>query len=364
MEPIRILQVVNSMSRGGAETMIMNLYRQIDRKQIQFDFLVHTQDACDYDDEIKALGGKVFCAPRYKIFNHITYCRWLNRFFAAHPTYHIIHGHQYSTASIYLSIAKKHGLTTIAHSHSTSNGIGLSAMVKDWVQRPLYRIADYRFACSEAAGKWLYRNKADFRVLQNAIDTDLFRFSPRLRAKMRDELNIAPDALVIGHVGRFCEVKNHVMLLDIFAQLHAQCHTSKLLLVGDGPLREELEQKAARLGLTDEIIFMGIRTDVADLMQAMDVFVLPSLYEGLPVTVVEAQAAGLPCIIADTITQEVCLSDLVQREALSDDVKTWADTAIAAASTTARENMQEVIRGAGYDIRHSAATLTSFYQSL
>lgn len=364
MGMIRVLQVFHGMNRGGAETMIMNLYRHIDRSQIQFDFLVHTEQHCDYDDEITYMSGKIYHAPRYRIFNHLSYCKWLNEFFATHPEYHIIHGHQYNTASMYLAVAKQHGLTIIAHSHSTSNGFGLSAMVKNAMQRPLYNIADYRFACSQAAGEWLYCGKADFQVFPNAIDTELYKYSYHRRVVKRAELGIPSDVLVVGHVGRFCKVKNHTMLLNIFAMIHALHPQSKLLLVGDGPLRPAMEKKVRHLGLEEAVIFAGVCTDVYNMLQAMDVFVFPSLYEGLPVTVIEAQAAGLPCIIADNITQEVCLSDLVQQKALSDDVKAWADSALLAVSTTERRDMQAVIRRAGYDIRDSAETLTKFYQSI
>ena len=364
MAPIRILQVINGMDRGGAETVVMNLYRHIDHQLIQFDFLVHTTRNCVYDDEIQALGGKIFRAPSYRLVNHFSYCKWLQRFFEAHPEYHIIHGHQYSTAAIYLSVAKKYGLVTIAHSHSTSNGFNISAIIKNMIQRPLYRIADYRIACSQAAGEWLYRGKADFQVLPNSIDTNLYRFSPGLRDKTRSELKIAPNAFVIGHVGRFCKVKNHTMLLNIFTEIHEIKPQSKLLLVGDGPLRKEIEQKAAQLGLMDAVLFTGIRSDVAAILQAMDIFVFPSLYEGLPVTLIEAQAVGLPCVIADHITQEVCLTKLIHRKSLKDSIESWARMVYTVASATKRQDMQTVIQEAGYDIQDSAKTLMSLYLNL
>ena len=211
-DPIRIIQVFAQMNRGGAETMIMNLYRMIERSQIQFDFIVHTNEECAYDNEIRSLGGRIYRVPRYNGKNHFEYIKSWNKFFKTHPNYKIIHGHVRSTASIYLKIAKKFGLVTIAHSHSTSSGTGFSSIVKNILQYPIRNIADYLFACSEQSGEWLFGKNAskrnNFVILKNSIDVKKFVFNERVRFEKRKELKI-DDKFVIGHIGRFIPSKNH-----------------------------------------------------------------------------------------------------------------------------------------------------------
>lgn len=363
-KPIRVLQVFAQMNRGGAETMIMNLYRNIDRSKIQFDFIVHTEDECSYDEEIKLLGGTIHRIPKYTGKNHFQYKKEWFDFFRFHPEYKIIHGHVRSTASIYLKIAKKHGLTTIAHSHSTSSGSGLSALAKNVLQYPIRYTADYLFACSKYAGEWLYGKNAykngKFMVVNNAIDSKEFLFSEETRIKKRKELNIG-NRFVVGHVGRFDNAKNHDLLIDIFKEVHDKNNNSLLLLVGDGELRSQIEKKVNSLGLNNSVIFTGVRSDISDLLQVMDLFLFPSLYEGLGIASIEAQAAGLHTIVSDTVPQDAYLTNLIESISLQDSKEKWAEKILKHTTGYNRKNTYDQIKSKGYDIDATSMWIQSFY---
>lgn len=360
MEVLRILQVVTYMGRGGLESMLMNYYRHIDRDKIQFDFLTHRQERWDYDDEIEMLGGRIFRLPVLNPFSH-TYRRNLRNFFENHPEYQIIHVHQDCMSSVILKVAKQHRVKVrIAHSHSCSQDKNIKYLIKMYYKRFIPKYSTYRFACSEEAGKWMF-NGAEFDIMNNAIDAKAYSYNEDKRMKMRRILNIPKDSLVVGHVGRFCYPKNHTFLIDIFAHLCSQ-KQAYLLLVGDGELRLQIEKKVKALHLEDKVIFTGIRSDVADLMQAMDVFVFPSNYEGLPVTMVEAQAAGLPCIISDKVPIECKKTNLVQQLSLEDSTEKWVNEIINLAKTE-RRNVYEEIKSSGFDIKENANKLMEFYFS-
>jgi len=362
-----VLHVFALMNRGGAETMIMNLYRNIDRSKIQFDFMVHTEEECAFDDEINKFGGKIFSVPAYEGRNHISYKKSWEDFFKNHPEYKIIHGHVRSTASIYLKIAKKYGLTTIAHSHSTSSGTGFLAIAKNILQYPIRYTADYLFACSESAGVWLFGKRAckkdNFFILNNAIDTKKFIFNSTVREEIRKEFQIK-DKFVIGHVGRLHAQKNHMFLIDIFKEVHDRNKNAILMLVGDGELRHSIEKKIKKLGLSDSVIFTGVRLDIPELLQAMDMFLFPSLHEGLPVTLVEAQASGLKILASDTITKEIAFTDLVNFYSLRSSPKKWAVKALNSLNRNTRQNYLTEIKNANYDIEENAKWLENFYLTL
>ena len=293
---IRILHVLGGLERGGAETLVMNWLRAINREDVSFDFVIHTTAHGAYYDEIRALGGTVYHCPRYTGKNHFAYKKWWKTFLREHPEYKIIHGHVRSTASLYLGIAKKLGRKTVVHSHSTSNGTGVSALVKQLLQYPLRKRVDYLMACSNEAGKWLYGARAcekdKYLFIPNAIDVSRYAFCEETRREYRQRLGLE-GCFVLGHVGRFHEAKNHMFLLELFRALRDQREDARLLLVGDGDLRGQIEARIRELKLTDSVILTGSQSNVADYLWAMDVFVFPSRWEGLPVTVVEAQAAGL-----------------------------------------------------------------------
>lgn len=364
-DPIRILQVLGGLDAGGAESFVLNMYRAIDREKVQFDFVKHTEYKGAFEEEINSLGGHIYVCPRYRGKNHFMYCKWWNVFFLEHSRYHVIHGHVRSTASIYLEIAKRHGLLTIAHSHSTSNGNGISAVIKNIMQLPIRHQADYLFACSDKAGKWLFGEKVltrlNYRMIPNGVDLQRFAFNDEKRNQMRNELGIDKDTFVLGHIGRITTPKNHKFLVELFAEYHKKNENSKLLLVGDGELFKKVKQQVVQLSLDDAVVMTGSRTNTEDFYQAMDAFVFPSLWEGLPISVVEAQANGLPCLLSDTITRDVDLTDLVSYFPLEN--KAMWDKGIKSAMSkirceVSRDNEKRL---APFDSRKIAMSLQEFY---
>ena len=365
-KPIRVLHVIGIMNRGGAETMIMNLYRHIDRSKVQFDFVENSSEPAVFDEEILSLGGRIFRCPHYNGKNHFTYVKWWNDFFKAHPKeYPIVHGHLGSTASIYLSVAKKYGSYAIAHSHSSGTDHSLHANLYQIMSYNTRNVADYFFACSEAAGKERFGSKVvsgdHYAVLNNAIDVNRFSYNPSVRNAVRDELGIGQIQLVVGHIGRYTKEKNHEFILKIFSELKKMDSNARLLMVGDGTLRTHIMQMAEQASLSSDVIFTGVRSDVERLVQAMDVFVLPSLYEGLPVTMVEAQTAGLPCIISDKVPSECILTEgLVDIMTLSASPEAWAEK-ILAKRAIPRTDRRAEIAAHGFDITTEAVKLQEFY---
>ena len=363
-EPKRILQVLGRLNRGGAENMVMNLYRAVDREKVQFDFVIHTDKHCDFTDEVISLGGKIFSAPRYNVKNHFAYKKWWNKFLSEHPEYKVIHGHMYSIASIYLKIAKKYGLTTISHSHSSSAKSGIAGKVRLLTQRPLRNIPDWLFACSGLAGEWLYgkdvTNRKNYILLTNAIDTDKYVYSEIVEKEVREEFNLG-EKFVVGHVGRIFAPKNHKYLLEVFKEIKNLKFDAHLMVVGTGPMEDEVKGWIKEMGLEDSVTMTGVRSDVNRIMQSFDCFVFPSLYEGLPVTVVEAQTASLPCFVSDSVTDEVCLTDLVTMLSIEKAPSEWAKEIVLKTDGFKKYNTKQKITDAGYDIAFTAQWLQEFY---
>lgn len=326
--PIRVLQVLGTMDLGGAESRVMDLYRNTDRERVQYDFMVHTAKKGFFEEEIDSLGGRVYRMPRFAVYNWLSYRNAWKRFFASHPGYACVHGHMTSTASLYLPVAKASGVpVTVAHARSAGVDGGLKGLATRILRRPLSRRTDYCFAASQLAGEAVFGKKAVAQgivhVIPNAIALQKYRYDPEKRKEMRRRLSLE-GKFAIGHVGRFNPMKNHGFLLDVFAKICQIYPESVLLLLGDGSGMEEAQKKARELGIADRTLFLGQKGNVQDYYQAMDYFVFPSLYEGLPGTVLEAQAAGLPCLLSDTITREVGLTGLVSYRSLSEGAEGWA----------------------------------------
>ncbi|MDN3439758.1 glycosyltransferase [Planococcus sp. APC 3900] len=361
---IRILHVLGALDRGGAETMIMNLYRNIDRNLIQFDFVVHTLEKGDYEEEINSLGGIVYRIAKYTGKNHILYKKLWKDFFVQHPEYKIIHGHMRSTASIYLKIAKKLSRITISHSHSTSSGTGFSSFVKDVLQFPIRYTADYFLACSQTAGEWLYgkeiTKRNNFFIVKNGIDTDNFLFDNDKRLRKRKELEIT-NKLVIGHIGRFVHAKNHSFLIEIFNELHYMEKESVLLLVGDGEDKQYIKKKVKNMNLQNKVLFIDPQSDISDYLFAMDTFVFPSIYEGLGIAVIEAQASNLPCVISDNIPLEACLSNDILRLSLELSAKEWARYILKSNTEISNKVSSNRLVKEKYDIKESTLFMSDFY---
>lgn len=359
--PIRILQVFGALNRGGSESMIMNLYRNIDRTKIQFDFVKHTTEKCAFDDEILSLGGRIYSAPNFKIYNLFSYKKWWRMFFKDHPEYKVVHGHLFTIASVFFDVAHEFGLKTIGHSHATKSPI---LSLKNILRKPflnrLAKTSDYRFACSNDAGKWIYGDR-DFTVLKNAIDSQQYVFSEEKRNAIRDEFHLH-GKFVVGNIGRLTAQKNQSFVIEVFYELHKKLPDSALMIVGVGELENLLKRKSQTLGIADSVIFTGSRSDVPSLLSAMDVFLFPSLYEGLGIVAVEAQAAGLVSICSNVIPKEAHITNLLKFVSLDKTAVEWADIALTCEKE--RCDTQLPIVGAGYDIKHSVEYITHFYSAL
>lgn len=360
-QPIRILQVVTKMDRAGLETMLMNYYRHTDRSVIQFDFLVHRTERGAYDNEIESLGGRIYRLPRLVPWS-LSYRKKLDDFFENHKEYRIVHVHQDCLSAIILKSAKKAGIPVrIAHSHSSNQDRNLKYPIKLFYRQFIPEYATHLFACGKAAGDWMFRG-APYTVIRNAIDADKYTFSPAASAEAK-ERNGLSGILTVGHIGRFDPAKNHTFILDIFRDIVSAVPDSRLLLIGDGRLKAETEEKARALGISGKVIFTGVRSDIPELLAAMDVFLFPSLYEGLPVTLAEAQAAGLPCVISDRVPAEsIITADLVSVLPLSAPAEKWAEK-VTSDSAKGRRNTYGDIAAAGFDIKENAAFLSNFYLS-
>lgn len=369
-EPIRVLQVIGRMDRGGIETMIMNLYRNIDREKVQFDFLAHYGREAAYNDEIRALGGRIYEMPALKDETNVYYWRIfdyikaLKKFFKEHKEYKVVHCHMTNTASIYMPIAKKNGVTCcISHSHNTRGKAGLLGVVTDILQKPIYKHATDMFACSEAAKKWFYPEEmvksGKVKVVPNAVDADKFRYNPEKRTEMREQLDLG-DNLVVCCVARFRPEKNQTFLIDVLREMLKVRDDVVFVFAGDGPCEEEVKAKAKEYGIEEHTRFLGMRPDVPDILQAADAFALASLWEGLPVTGIEAQASGLHCVVSDGVTDEMNAIDMVEYISLKAPLQTWSERFIAAATQPRRDTYEE-IKAAGYDIHTTAPWLQDFY---
>lgn len=361
--PIRVLNLFTIMDRGGAETMVMNYYRHIDRTKVQFDFLVHREQRGAYDDEIEALGGRIY--RMYPIYpqNFARYKRDIRVFFKDHPEYRIIHSHMSELGYFAFKEAAKQGVPIrICHAHSAPHGFDMKMVMRTYFKKRMMPYLTHLFMCGEESGEWLYgeRNKSRFVMMNNAIDTAAYAWSPARCKKVRHELNLE-GVYTLGHVGNFTQPKNHSFLLEIFAALLKKEPNAVLLLVGGGTGMQRIQAKAQTLGIAEKVRFLGVRSDVADVMQAMDVFVFPSLYEGLPVTMVEAQASGLPCLISDKVPSECVLTNgLVEKVPLSESPDVWAEKIIAKYGTPRTDRRTE-IAAHGFDITTEAVKLQEFY---
>lgn len=369
MEPIRILHVLGTLNLGGAESRVMDLYRNIDHSKIQFDFLIHSEGIQHYEKEAESLGGKVYRLPRFKVYNYFSYKKAVKDFFKEHPEIKAVHGHMTSTAGIYLPLAKKQGIPmTIAHARSAGVDSGLKGKLTLFLRRNLKNKTDYCFTCSALAGEAVFGKKAmkegRVQILPNAIEADKYSYNEEIRIKIRKELGIE-NQLVLGHVGRFSFMKNHKFILDIFEELVKIESNAILLFLGEGEYREEIRSLVKEKRWEEKVLFLGNKRNVSDYYQAMDFFIFPSIFEGLPGTVVEAQAAGLPCLISDTITKEVMITPLVRQLSLKQSPSVWAREVF---SLLSKENKRDtkplsLVKKSGFDVKAQVEKMTSFYQT-
>ena len=359
-ENIRILQILpGGQVCGGIEFFVMNYYREIVKLGVQFDFLVHYKQKGYFDDEIKKLGGKIYYFSVREDKNLIKYIYQLCKFFYKHKEYKIIHGHMPGMAPIYFFIAKLFGVKyRISHCHVTETENTLKGKILKQIIKVIPFFSNIYFACSKEAGYFMYGNRK-FKVIHNAIDIKKFVFNKNKRENIRKELNIS-DNFVIGHVGRFNLQKNHKFLIEVFNQVYLQNNKARLLLIGEGPLENEIRHQVNELGLNKVVIFLGIRKDVADLYNAMDCFVFPSLFEGLGIVVIEAQANGLNCYISDVIPKEVQITNLVNFLSLKNEFKIWAKK-ISNINNEKHINQIKQIENRGYNINSEVKKLQYYY---
>lgn len=355
---IRVLQCVNNMHRAGLETMLMNYYRHIDRNKIQFDFLTHRPTRSEYDDEIEDLGGKVYYAPRLYPQNYPAYFRYMKSFFLEHPEYRIIHSHIDAMSYLPLMAAKKAGVPIrIAHSHNTSIDKDFKYLMKEAFRWQLPYVATDYLACGTEAGKFLFGHR-DFQIIPNAIDTSGFRFSIETRDAIRRSLGIE-NAFVIGCVGRLTAQKNTLFLINVFYEISKADTNSVLLVIGGGNEENELKALTKKLGISERVLFLGIRSDVNALYQAMDVFVMPSLFEGLPVVGIEAQFSDLHCVFSSNITREVSISEKAHFISLKRSYSDWAGYILRLKGVVGDRNPN--FQCERYDIEQAKDILEQYY---
>lgn len=345
----------------------MNYYRNIDKDKIQFHFL------CDEDstnipyEEIEKMGGRVIIIPPYQRLYE--YQKELYRIFKENK-YKIVHSH-ISTLSVFpLRIAKKAGVPIrIAHSHSTSNKKEWKRNLIKNILRPFSKLyANQFFACSELSGRWLFGEKAfkngKIKIINNAIDLEKFKFNKEKRNEIRKKLKIDENIILIGHIGRFVTQKNHEFLIDVFDEIHRRKQNSKLILIGQGNLKENIIEKIKYLGLQDYVIFTGQTTNVSDYYNAMDIFVLPSLYEGLPVVGIEAQANGLLCEFSTDMTKETKVLNTTKFISLKETPENWANTILEDYKNFKRLDSFDEMTKKNFNIKEEAKKLEEYYINL
>jgi glycosyltransferase EpsF len=365
----RILHITGGMNRAGAETMIMNLYREIDKNKYQFDFVYFTSEPCDYDDEIIELGGRIH---RLRSTNFLSRFFDLKRLLIKHTEYRVVQSHTLLSSAFHLSAAAFAGVPyRIAHSHNTSDlskSKFITLLYHSFSRSVIKKYATNFIACGKAASRFLFQNEQKVLFLPNAIDTTKFAsIGETQKEYINSKFQVEDDCLKIIQVGRLQAVKNPFYSIEIAKLLKERGTKFKLFFVGQGDLREELEEAIKVNSLVNEVVLLGVRSDIPELMAGSDVMLMPSLHEGFPVVLVEAQSVGLPALISNTISHEVNLNlGLVDFEELSVSASMWADQLVFVKS---RKNMKtterlELLKDQGFDIKSSTKRLINMYNKL
>lgn len=327
--PIRVLHFQGRMGKGGAETFMMNTYRNIDRTKIQFDFVIYQdyKNVRPYNEEIERLGGKIFSVPNPKK-NPLAYIKAI-RELLKNEQVDIVHNEVFFGGGLNLWLAAKAGINKrIAHSHATNDGKDslLFKLIRKVLDQLMFKYATDYLACSTEAGIGLFGKKKPFIFVPNGIDLEMFQQFPETKTKSKKTLDISPDSFLLGNIGRFEKQKNHSFLLDIFNEVLKKNAQSELILIGEGSLEDEIREKIAKLQLESKVHLLGIREDIPRILNAMDVMVMPSLYEGLPISAVEAQAAGVKLVLSTEVSPETVLSENVSFISLETNPEVWAES--------------------------------------
>ena len=356
--PVRVLHCVVGMNYGGYETLIMNIYRNIDTSKVQFDFLTSVEGV--FDEEIKSLGGKIYRVPFITKVGPFLYRYYLDKFFKEHKEYTIVHSHMDKFSGMIMRSAKKADIPVrIAHSHNTQNEGGLAyQLVKNYYGKLINPNCTHRFACSQRAADWMFgKHSQECNIVYNGIEIEKYFPNSNTRKNIREKIGVADNFLVM-HIGRFTEQKNHGFLLDIFSRIKAKQENSRLLLVGQGPLEEQIKAKAKNLGIYEDIIFYGTSSKVNELLQRADAFVFPSLHEGLGIAAVEAQAAGLYCTVSDNVPKEAKICNNISFISLDKPADYWAEEIL---SSKAVPVDKQALIDCEYNIIKTASFLENFY---
>lgn len=330
MEKIKILQYVSCMNRAGAETLLMNIYRNINRDKFEFHFISHTKEKCDYDDEIEALGGKVIYLERPSLKNLNKYKKDFNEVVKKNGPYRAIHAHMQLNNGLILKVAKDIGIKTrISHAHLNGDYSKNSFSRNCYRKYSKYLIRSnttVNVSCSNESGKYLYDGR-EFKLLKNAIDLNNFNLGNKHNRYLNEELNLKNDIKIITHIGRFVQAKNHKFIIDIFSKVIEKNNNYRLILCGEGPLKEKIQELVKTKELSDYVYFLGVRDDINKILLGTDIYLMPSILEGLPVVLVEAQAAGVNCIISDNIPKECDMEmGLINYMSLNDNSNKWVNT--------------------------------------
>ncbi len=363
-KPIKVLQIIGDVVGGGVETVIMNYYRNIDKTKIQFDFVVHKGALPQYITQVKNYGGKVYEITSYKS-NILKYTYEIYKIIKEN-NYEIVHSNMNSLSGFPLFAAYLAGAKVrILHNHTTDNPAEGIRTIAKRILRPFARLfANQYWACSKLAAEWMYGKNTvtngKITIINNAIDLEKFKFNKEKREKLRKKLGIE-NCFVIGHVGRFVKTKNHEFLIEIFNEVLKQKSNAKLLLIGDGNLKSLIEAKVQNLGIEKAVIFLGVRNDVADLYNVMDVFVFPSLYEGLGMAVIEAQVNSLPTIVSIAIPAEAKISEYIKFISLQQPLKDWLNE-VENAKRKELNISDELLKK--FDIREESKKLENLYLKL
>ncbi|WP_373472239.1 glycosyltransferase family 1 protein [Carnobacterium alterfunditum] len=328
-QPLTVLHFQGRMGKGGAETFMMNAYRNIDRTKIQFDFLIYDdfEDVKPYNKEIHDLGGKIYSVPNPNK-NILAYIQAVKRLLKD-KHFDIVHNEIFFGGGLNLFLAKQAGISKrVAHSHATTDGKGNNFAInttRKIFQRMLLKNATDYLACSYEAGIGLYGKNQPFIFVPNGIDLESYQNISQSKEEIRSKIAIPQNALVIGNIGRFEEQKNHDFLIDIFEKVVKKRPNSHLILIGEGSLEEKMKEKVINLGLQSKVSFLGLRDDIPQLLKSMDVFLMPSLYEGLPISAVEAQAANLKIVLSTEVSKETVLSENVHFVSLEETPEKWSE---------------------------------------
>lgn len=369
-KPIRVAQVIGKAIDGGTEAFAMNYYKHLDHNLVEFDFLIENDSNIINPEMVSKFGnGNIVYIPSYT--NPVHYTKKLIKIFKANE-YDVVHSNMNALSLFALYSAKKANISVrIAHSHSTSSKKEIIRSIIKKLLRPFSKCnSTHLFACSQVAGEWLFGKRAyqkhQIQIIRNAIDVRSFSFNPNLREKIRKKYNIPKDAVVLGHVGRFQKQKNHKFLVDVFFQFHKYHENSFLLLVGEGPLQESVISQIKSYNIEGNVIFAGVHNDISSYYCAMDCFLFPSLYEGLGITLVEAQASGLMCIKSENVPDEaVVLEDYVLTCGLKQGAIEWAKkTEKILLEQKNREVNVGVFSDKGYDIFCASKKLIDIYIAL